>query len=558
LLVFGIRGCLPINYSGTGLADSHFVKFNPPNYLTMMCTIGLWRPGKGFALFPGSTVPYGPDVNRKASGGGDGVNQLGRGRYQKYFPGWHTSTQKEAGHWALRQGGPITLQRTSDAYPYDLLDKWQEGTIAGDNIHCARSMGPEGRIPESKYSSLGCQVVAGTVIDGDHFSEAGPWAIFIANFKGADAPKSVDYVLFDGAEVERMITDQNIGSSIILRFGSVGAHVAALQTQLAGALNRPISVDADFGVKTFRALIDFQEEVFGPAADDGIVGRDTAKKLGFELPIFDFKAVISGNEETTVITKSSSVELNVDEGRLKPKTDNPLLKKHFSKFSKRPSNANRRKIYDIYLDYFKTPECWFWLEEFGIGKTPKRLAHFFAQAAHETGGFTITRENMRYTSVSAVKKAFGSRVRRKKYSDARIKSELLENPKAMAKWAYNGRGGNQSGTDDGYNFRGGGIFQTTHRTGYRSVEKELKKYGILVPLEQDPSLIVDPRVSFPAACFEWKHLGGNELADANNIKAISRGLNRGKSKMHGSTPANGEADRIAKYKKTDKVFSQWV
>ena len=58
------------------------VKFVAPDYRQMRCTIGQWRPGKGFALFPGSTVPFFDLVDTAAGNGGAGVNQMGRGRYR--------------------------------------------------------------------------------------------------------------------------------------------------------------------------------------------------------------------------------------------------------------------------------------------------------------------------------------------------------------------------------------------------------------------------------------------------------------------------------------------
>ena len=152
VIVFGIRGCLPDDVEGTGFATEHAVKFTTVDYKTMKCTIGQWRPGEGFALFPGSTVPFGEDVRIRVKGGGLGINQMGPGRYLNYVAGFHQRKQGRAGHWALLQGCHITIQRTGDDADFDLGDRWEAGDVAGDNIHCAFGMGGKGKRPLSKFS----------------------------------------------------------------------------------------------------------------------------------------------------------------------------------------------------------------------------------------------------------------------------------------------------------------------------------------------------------------------------------------------------------------------
>jgi hypothetical protein len=295
LIIFGIRGCLPIDYSGTPFATEHGIALRTINYTTMNCTIGQWHPSKGFALFPGSTVPYSTYVEAGVPNRGIGVNQLGRGRYTNYIPGWHKRMEGSSGHWALLQECPITLQRTGNDADYDLQDRWEVGRIAGDNIHCAFHMGPGAAIPNSKFSSVGCQVVAGTVKKGMRGSERGPWAKFIAPFlPGATTQSGAEYVLFDGAEVQQMISTKCAGKTVILRMGSKGDLVGELQRGLSKRLGREIDDDGDFGPTTFQAVIDFQTGIFGENSDDGIVGPETAAELGFELPLFQFDDAISG------------------------------------------------------------------------------------------------------------------------------------------------------------------------------------------------------------------------------------------------------------------------
>jgi hypothetical protein len=294
IVVFGMRSCLPVDYAGTSVAPSHPIGLTSLDYRTMRCTLGQWRPGSGFSLFPGSTVPYGGAVAAAVPRGGKGVNQLGRGRYLNYIAGWHKRAEGPRGHWALLQDCAITLQRTADDTEYDEGDRWEVGRIAGDNIHCAFGMGPGAAIPDARYSSLGCQVVAGTVRKGAEASERGPWAKFIDAFRRDGGETRAEYVLFDGLEVQQMIRTQCRGKSVILRMGSQGDLVTLLQRRLAAKLGRAIETNGTFGVQTFLALTEFQAKTLGPNNDDGIAGPETAAALDFALPDFDFTDAISG------------------------------------------------------------------------------------------------------------------------------------------------------------------------------------------------------------------------------------------------------------------------
>jgi len=295
IIVFGLRGCQPVDQAGTGFAGEHEIVMTPVNYRTMNCTLGQWKPKDGFAVFPGSTVPQGTIVFSRRSRNGVGVNQMGCGRYKKYEAGWHKRREQSNGHWALRQECAITIQRTADDVDFDLDDRWEVGRIAGDNIHCAFHMVANGSIPDARFSSAGCQTVAGTLRKGVRGSERGPWRKFIDPFLNTlGNQKTTEYVLFNASEALQMVKSQCRGKSVILRMGSTGPLVRKLQQALGRKLNRTVSVDGDFGPGTFQLVIDFQAAKFGNDADDGIVGSETASELGFKLPEFDFADAISG------------------------------------------------------------------------------------------------------------------------------------------------------------------------------------------------------------------------------------------------------------------------
>jgi putative chitinase len=122
--------------------------------------------------------------------------------------------------------------------------------------------------------------------------------------------------------------------------------------------------------------------------------------------------------------------------------------------------------------------------------TPLRIAHFMAQATHETGGFKFLHE--------------------------------LWGP-TPAQQRYEGRldlGNTSKG--DGYLYRGRGVFQLTGRGNYAD-------YGRLIGLGlvDHPELAEDPEISVLIACAYWKRHGLNGLADEDNIAAITHKINGG-------------------------------
>ncbi|MER9206161.1 MULTISPECIES: hypothetical protein [unclassified Mesorhizobium] len=216
----------------------------------------------------------------------------------------------------------------------------------------------------------------------------------------------------------------------------------------------------------------------------------------------------------------------------------------FQKFAPRPASGSKRTIYDGYIGAFTSDKGLKTLGDHGVCNNYDRLMHFFAQAAMETGGFTLIRESLTYTTVAAIRNAWRSRAAGK--TDQWIKDNLLRKPQALGDWAYGGRMGNVKGTLDGFNFRGGGTFQTTGRDAYTAKGKLAK-----VDLANHPELIEDPQTSLLAACAEWKGSGCNAFADAGLIKKISRAINVGNA--NSATQANGEADRIAWHEKIFKA-----
>jgi putative chitinase len=124
--------------------------------------------------------------------------------------------------------------------------------------------------------------------------------------------------------------------------------------------------------------------------------------------------------------------------------------------------------------------------------TRLRVIHFFAQAAHETGGFRYMQE--------------------------------IGGPSYFSK--YDGRADlKNTEPGDGARFHGRGIFQLTGRGNYITYGNELG-----VDLVAHPDLAADPATAVELACLYWKDRGLNALADADNTEAISIKINGGNSK----------------------------
>lgn len=144
-----------------------------------------------------------------------------------------------------------------------------------------------------------------------------------------------------------------------------------------------------------------------------------------------------------------------------------------------------------------------------------RIAHFIAQAAHETGEFRYMREIWGPTP---------------------------------AQRGYEGRAdlGNTV-PGDGQKFLGRGIFQCTGRDNYQRFGQECG-----LDLACNPQLAEQPDTAMQIACLYWAQHGLNAYADADNIRATSNGINRGNPAS--DRVPNGYADRQAQLAKAKRVL----
>jgi putative chitinase len=144
--------------------------------------------------------------------------------------------------------------------------------------------------------------------------------------------------------------------------------------------------------------------------------------------------------------------------------------------------------------------------------TPLRLAAFMATISHEAGSLTIVRENMNYTA-ARIKQVWPTRPQAVKFAGK---------PRELANCVYNGRMGNAVGSDDGWNFRGGGLIQLTGRDSYRRAG-----LAIGVNLESQPGLIEEAEVSLKAACWEFSKFAALCDKGDKGFRGVCNGINRG-------------------------------
>lgn len=155
-------------------------------------------------------------------------------------------------------------------------------------------------------------------------------------------------------------------------------------------------------------------------------------------------------------------------------------------------------------------ERWAEAEAAGIN-TPRRAGHFLAQLGPETGGMRRIEENLAYSPKRL------HVVWPKRFPTIDAAKPYAYNPRALANKVYGGRLGNRKGTDDGWQYRGSGMAQTTGRENFRRAG-----------FESNPNLLRDnPLVAFHSALAFWKQIDAGPLADADMVTALRKKWNGG-------------------------------
>jgi len=164
--------------------------------------------------------------------------------------------------------------------------------------------------------------------------------------------------------------------------------------------------------------------------------------------------------------------------------------------------------------------------------TPLRLAHFLAQAGHESGGFKAVNENLNY-GAKGLRGIFG------KYFPTDAKAALYERkPEKIANLVYGGRMGNGvEATGEGWKFRGRGYIQLTGKDNYTAFDKVVEE-NIL----EQPDLVATKYPVLSAAWFFHKN-GLHKIADGGATDAVVTSVTK---RVNGGTI--GLPDRIKHFK----------
>jgi len=254
---------------------------------------------------------------------------------------------------------------------------------------------------------------------------------------------------------------------MVIRKGQNGLHVTNLQTWLVKfGLLSGLDVDGDFGNKTLSAVIRFQLAT-GLVAD-GLVGDRTQEKLSTleKLPEVSTEEVISRSQVAYVFKRDIEPHLFAD-----------------------------------------LNSC---LQKFQIN-TPKRIRHFIAQIAHESGGLRYLEElasGDAYEPHTEVGKALGN--------------------------IYPG---------DGRKYKGGGAGQLTGKYNYQRFADFMGDDRIM----EGTSYVA---ATYPVTSFGfwWQDNELNRLIDAGaDCREVS-------ARVNGTDPANGLVDRLYCFERAFRVI----
>ena len=141
--------------------------------------------------------------------------------------------------------------------------------------------------------------------------------------------------------------------------------------------------------------------------------------------------------------------------------------------------------------------------------TPLRLAHFLAQAGHESGGFKAVTENLNY-GAKGLLSIF------KKYFPTQAKAVLYERkPEKIANLVYGNRMGNgPETTGEGFKYRGRGYIQLTGKDNYKAFDLVVAEN-----ITNSPELVATKYPLLSAAWFFHKN-NLHKIADEGSSDAV--------------------------------------
>ena len=195
-------------------------------------------------------------------------------------------------------------------------------------------------------------------------------------------------------------------------------------------------------------------------------------------------------------------------------------------------------IVNLQAAKIKNPEKWLdavvaTCQEFDIN-TPQRIAGFLAQTSHESGGYTMLKENLNYratTLAACWPNRFAElgpdKKPKRSEKGALIPTKLAESiagkPEAIALLVYSNRMGNgPAETGEAAKFIGRGLKQLTGKDNYARCGAALG-----LDLVNNPDLLLEPMPAARSAGWFWKANNLSTFADAGDIKGMTKKINGG-------------------------------
>lgn len=157
--------------------------------------------------------------------------------------------------------------------------------------------------------------------------------------------------------------------------------------------------------------------------------------------------------------------------------------------------------------------------------TPLRIAHFMAQAEHESG-LKLVSENLNYSPIQLANKF------KKYFPTLEIANKYGHKPEKIANRMYANRMGNgDEASGDGWKYRGRSYFQNTGKSQYLLLSKDTR-----IDCYENPDLLLQEANGIICALWYWNKNKLNALADKDDLDGISDLINIGRH-----TPKIGDA-----------------
>jgi putative chitinase len=169
--------------------------------------------------------------------------------------------------------------------------------------------------------------------------------------------------------------------------------------------------------------------------------------------------------------------------------------------------------------------------------TPKRIAGFLAQTAHESGGFTAVKENLNYSAkglMTTFKKYFPTEALAKEYE---------RQPAKIANKVYGNRMGNgDEASGDGSRYCGRGLIQLTGKQNYTRFAADLG-----ISIEECVAYMETPAGAVSSAGWFFDQNDLLKYCDSGDILNLTKRINGG---------TIGLEDRIHHYELALKVLGE--